>query len=518
MAVFTVPLADRNHSGVTQLRFAAPEMLLEDGRILPFLSRLTTLCTGGRCAWELLLTSQATPSGTELDARLITHISVPAAQRAALTDVALAAREKLLEALQQSDIPADAPDTPLPNLRETSFIVLGKPCQGLINADAALSPGQLRQRLCTQPGNGVSLVLVQSDWEDGELALHARDESPERQTMLARDPVFRFAVTLWGPDAAANAVWLQGLTLGGLAPVAPRSPGVYPVCLRKDPWHMLTLLPQEHPHTALLTLSELLTLCGCPAEPGEMQQMCRVGWREQAARSLQDADLSLLAMDMTLREEDLRCMGLNADSDLENVLHMSADMCDMLRMCVAILRRLGVLQANAPAAGSDDRAAHLTGLLLPTVGHIYEQFVRECCYKTMYRPYYACISGRPPLPVAKVFLSTYDIGPDSSHYRDGILGGDTSNYNRRNIMYIDFANHATINGEKADDRFWSDLFDDMGSARARRNDLTHEKASLVAARDFARAFLLKGRNRPSLLLRLLMCRSIATNFPPYPRK
>lgn len=500
MAVFTVPLADRNHSGVTQIRFASPETLLEDGRIIHFLSRLTTRCTGGRSAWELLFTSQATPAGTALDARLITHTSVPAAQRPTLTNTALGTREKLLDALQQNDIAAEAVDRPLPTLNGRDFIALCKPCPKLIGAGAFLTPGQLRQRLCTQPGNGVSLVLVQSDWADGELAAYTRDETPDRQAMLARDPVFRFVVTVWGPDAPDNAAWLQRLTHDSLAPAEPRSPAVYPACVRHDPWHLMTLVPNAAPLSSLLTLSELLTLCGCPAEPGEMQQMSRVSWRERAAQSLKDADISLLAVDMPLQEEDLRYMGLNADSDLETALNMSPEMCDMLRMCAAILRRLGVLHRESPTrdnGADDDRAAHLTGLLLPAVGHIYEQFVRECCYKTMYRPYYPYVTGEQPSPVSGVLLNMYDIGPDC-----------------RERMTADFTFYATIDGHSEGSPWWRRLFSDMYTARKRRNDLTHEKASLHNARRFAEAFLLESEDRPSLLRRLLLCRRIATNFPP----
>ena len=198
MAVITVPLADRSHSGITQLLLNAPELLLEDGRILRFLSRLTSLCSNGRCAWELVFTSMPTPAGTTLDARLITHASVPAALRPTLNELAAATQERLLNALQQCGVSAAATDAPLPLLRSRDFLALTKQDARLISPEAMLIPGQLRQRLCSQQGNGFSLLLVQSDWAPGEAALHTAGQSPERQAMLARDPVFDFAVTLWG--------------------------------------------------------------------------------------------------------------------------------------------------------------------------------------------------------------------------------------------------------------------------------------------------------------------------------
>lgn len=518
MAVITVPLADRSHSGITQLLLNAPELLLEDGRILRFLSRLTTLCSDGRCAWELVFTSMPTPTGTTLDARLITHASVPAALRPALNELAAATQERLLNALQQCGVSAAATDAPLPLLRSRDFLALTKQDARLISPEAMLIPGQLRQRLCSQPGNGFSLLLVQSDWGENELAQHAAGQSPERQAMLARDPVFDFTVTLWGPDAQANAAWLQGLTLDGLAPATPLSPAVYPACLRHDPWQLMKLLPQSSPRTTLLTLSELLTLCGCPAEPGEMQRMCRMSWREEAAQSLQEADLPLLAADMTLQDEDLRYMGLTQDSDLENVLQMDADLCDMLRMCVSILRRLGAMQPDGASDPAEaDRAARLTGMLLPTVGHIYEQFVRACCYRTMHCPYFAYVSGRRPFPVSKVLLNAYDVGPDARFFRPGILPVNATDNERyafiREKMTADFTAYATVKGQPQSDPWWYALFKDMSNARYHRNGLTHEKANLDSAARFARTFLREGEADPSLLRRLLMCRSIQTAFP-----
>ena len=106
MAVMTVPLADRNHAAITQISLSAPELLLEDGRIIHFLSRLTGLSTGGRCAWELVFTSVPAPGGVGLDARLITHTSVPAAQRQALPDMAAGTRDALLNALQHNGMEA----------------------------------------------------------------------------------------------------------------------------------------------------------------------------------------------------------------------------------------------------------------------------------------------------------------------------------------------------------------------------------------------------------------------------
>ena len=518
MAVITVPLADRSHSGITQTLLNEPELLLEDGRILRFFSRLPTLYSGGRCAWELIFSSQAGSAGTTLDARLITHTSVPAALRPTLNELAAATQERLLNALQQCGVSAAATDAPLPLLRSRDFLALTKQDARLISPEAMLIPGQLRQRLCSQPGNGLSLLLVQSDWAAGKAALHTAGQSPARQAMLARDPVFDFAVTLWGPDAPANAAWLQGLTLEGLTPAAPASPAVYPACLRHDPWRLMTLLPQRSPRLTLLTLSELLTLCGCPAEPGEMQRMCRMSWREEAAQSLQEADIPLLAADMTLQDEDLRYMGLEKDSDLENLLHMDADMSDMLRMCVSILRRLGALQADGvPSAAGDDRSSRLTGMLLPTVGHIYEQFVRACCYRTMHCPYFVYVSGRRPAPVSKVLLNAYDVGPDARFFRPGILPDNVTDNERyafiREKMTADFTAYATVEGQPRSDPWWYALFKDMSAARFHRNGMTHEKANLDSAVRFARTFLREGGPEPSLLRRLLMCRSIAANFP-----
>ena len=117
MAVMPAPLADRSHAAITQLALTEPGMLLEDGRILPFLSRLTTLTSGGRCAWELVFTSVAAPGGVTLQARLITHTSVPAAQRHTLPELASRTQEKLLTALKDNGITAQDISGPLPPLR-----------------------------------------------------------------------------------------------------------------------------------------------------------------------------------------------------------------------------------------------------------------------------------------------------------------------------------------------------------------------------------------------------------------
>lgn len=516
MAIKTVPLADRMHSAVSQICLTEPEKLLTDGRIIPIFSRLTSLCTGGRCAWELLLQSVAAPDGTALEARLITHISVPASQRTSLVEAAARTQASLLAALAESNVVAAETEAPIPPLRTPTLITLGRQGSGLLPQEATLAPGLLRQRLCTRPGNGLSLLLVQSGWAEGELQRCCAGLDAEHQAMLARDPVFDAVTTLWGPDAHANAAWLQELMLGRLCPTPPVNPLSYPACLRNDPWRLLTLLPASPPRTTLLTLSELLTICGCPAGPGEMQRMCRTGWRSGAAEALREANVALLPMDMPLQENDLRYLGLQQDSDLEGVLHMDAQMCDMLRMCVAILRKLGVLGAGAPPEATDRQTA-MTGLLLPTVGHIYEQFVRECCYQTMHCPYYTYTTGRRPQQVVRVPLSAYDLGPGPKDYHLRPLPPDASDAALQNIireqMIDDFTACATIDGRRCTDDFWYGLFNDMTTARSQRNGLTHERASLRQANSFARAFLLDRPGSPSLLRRLLMCRRVATNFP-----
>ncbi|MBQ2953268.1 MAG: hypothetical protein IJE07_06890 [Clostridia bacterium] len=516
MAIITVPLADRSHSAINQIRLTAPELLLEDGRIIHFLSRLTTCCTGARCAWELVFTSAADPSGAALEARLITHASVAAAQRAALPGLSAGLQAQLLQALQENDIAAQAATDALPPLTDKAFIPLYRQGSGLICEDAELTPGHLRQHLCTRPGNGLSLLLVLSQWQEGELDSCTAGLSDAQQAMLGREPVFDFVVTLWGPDARENAAWLQHLTLSRLTPATlePRAAMSYAPCLRRDPWRLMTLLPAAAPRPTLLSLPELLTVCGCPAEPGEMQRMCRMTWRERAADALREADVALLPMDMPLTQEDLRYMGLESDSDLENVLHMDAQMSDMLRMCVAILRKLN---AMGDAAGSDEAVNHRLGLLLPTVGHIYEQFVRECCYQTMYCPYITYATGRQPAQVVKVFLSTYDLGPGHRGYRLRKMPEGASEPAMQSIirerMIDDFRDHARIGGRSADDGWWYSLFNDMTTARSQRNGLTHERANVLSARSFARAFLQDLPKHPSLLRRLLMCRQITTNFP-----
>lgn len=517
MAIITVPLADRSHSAISQIRLCDPALLLQDGRIIHFLSHLSACCTGARCAWELVFTSAAGPDGVVPQACLITHTSVPAAQRATLPELAARTQEKLLTALQDNDISAQAAPEPLPLLREKAFIPLYKQGCSLLSPDAELTPGLLLQHLCTRPGNGLSLLLVQSAWQEGELAACQPDVSAARQAMLAREPVFDFTVTLWGPDAQANAAWLQGLTLMRLTPFAPRSLNSYPACLRHDPWRLLTLVPPAVPRPTLLTLPELLTLCGCPAEPGEMQRMCRTSWRTRADEALREADIALLPMDMPLTQEDLHFMGLQSDSDLENVMHMTPQMGDMLRMCVAILRKLNTMDSSPTPAEAGDRETHQLGLLLPTVGHIYEQFVRECCYQTMYCPYITYATGRQPAQVVRVFLSTYDLGPGVRGYRLKPLPQGASESAMQSIireqMIDDFTAHAAIAGRRATDDWWYALFNDMTTARSQRNGLTHELANLRSAQSFARAFLLDRPGCPSLLRRLLLCRKITTDFP-----
>ena len=519
MAMMTVPLADKRHAAITQICLSTPDSLLADGRIIHFLSKLTTLSAGGCCAWELLFSSVATPQGTGLDARLITHTALPAAQRPMLADTALATRAKLLDALAQNDIAATAApeDAPLPALRDRNCITLSKEiAAGLICAEAELPPGLLRQHLCTQPGNGFSLLLVPSAWENDELYQCSAGLSQAHQAMLAADPVFRFALTLWGPDAQANAAWLQGLTLNALQPVTPANPVSYPICLRKDPWRLLTLLPS----TARLTLWELLTICGCPAEPGLMQQMCRTNWREDADQALSAAGLALLPMDTPLQENDLRYMGLEADSDLENALHMSPKLADMLRMSVFILRTLNVLKqpdGQSTFAAADPRLVERASLLLPSVGNIYEQFVRECCYKTMYCPYIPFATRLQPAPAVRVFLSIYDQGPGTKGYRRTDLPAGAPEPVQQGIireqMIRDFEQYTTIDGQSMADTWWYALFNNMYSARRERNGLVHEQANLITARRFAEVFLLDHPDQPSLLKRLMMCSKIATFFP-----
>lgn len=518
MAIMTTPLADRSHGAISQISLRAPELLLEDGRLVHFLGKLNGCSAGGRCAWELVFTSLAAPEGPRMDARLIAHTSLPAPQRAMLQPTAVATRQQLLDTLCASGIEAqEAPDA-LPTLRAPRVITLYKQGCGLLKEEAVLTAGLLRQRLCAAPGSGISLLLVQSAWQEDELDACTAGESEARRSMLAREGVFDFVVTLWGPGAEQNAAWLRGLTLNCLTECTPANPVLYPICLRRDPWHLLTLLPPNcGSRPTLLTLSELLTLCGCPAEPGEMQRMCRMSWRETASDALEKAQLSLLPMDMTLQPGDLRFMGLQSDADLTGALGMTGQMSEMLRMCVAILRQLGAMEMTEyPKPESAPQTAML-GYLLPAVGHIYEQFVRECCYQTMHGPYYTHATGRKPAQVTRVYLAVYDQGPPPRYYRLQRFAPDATDPAMqamiRERMIDDFTACAMIDGQPMPDTFWYELFNDMNTARSQRNGLAHEVADLRTAHAFARAFLLDRPGAPSLLRRLLMCRRITMNFP-----
>ncbi len=486
MPITTVPLADRTHSAITQIRLTEPEKLLRDGRIIHVLSHLTTCCTGGKAAWELVFTSVPAAAGTEMDARLFTHVSVPAAQKGTLPELAARIEKNLLTLLADSDVAAVIPDGSLPALREKQLITLLRQGGGLIGVQALLTEGHLRQHLCIRPGNGMSLLLVQSGWAEGELEQFTFGETPARRAMLAQEPVFDFALTLWGPDAAENAAWLKGLTLSHLADCTATLPAAYPVFLRYDPWQLMRLLPAAAPRPTLLTLSELLTLCGCPVSLPESRP---------------------------LPENALRYMGLQADSDLETKLEMPPEMCEMLRMCVTILNMLGVFDPHQDAAPAPALQATL---LLPSVAGIYEQFVRLCCYQTMYCPYISFVTAREPAQVTSVYLSVYDRGPGPAGYlRTALPAGGTEAQIQEIIleqMTADFADQATIGPRRATIAYWGTLFDDMATARRQRNRLTHETRATDAAA-FARAFLQDRPNFPSLLRRLLWCRHIATNFP-----
>jgi len=518
MAMTTSPLADRSHAAISQISLTAPEKLLDDGRILHFLSKLTGCSAGGRSAFELLFTSAAGAAGTALTASLIAHTSLPGPQKAQLLPTASGTLKGLLSALEASGIEAaDAPG-PLPALRAPRVITLYKQGGALLSEEAELTAGVIRQHLCASPGNGLSLLLVESRWQEGELDACAAAETDARRAMLARDPVFDFVVTLWGPDAEANAAWLRGLTLNRLTAFTPKNAALLPVCLRRDPWHLMTLLPDAPgPRSTLLTLSELLTLCGCPAEPGEMQKMCRMSWKEAASDALAQAQLSLLPVDLTLTDSDLAYLGLKADSDLTDVLGMNAQMSEMLRMCVAILRQLGVMQPAGQTQAGSAPQAQLLGYLLPAVGHIYEQFVRECCYETMYCPYFAYATGRRPSHVTRVVLATYDQGPQAKVYRLQRFAADATEPAIQSMirerMIDDFTACAAIDGQRLPDAWWYELFNDMNTARVQRNALAHELADLHSAGTFAKAFLLERPGSPSLLRRLLMCRRIAAAFP-----
>lgn len=514
MAMMTSPLADRSHAAISQISLTAPEKLLDDGRILHFLSKLTGCSAGGRSAFELLFTSAAGAAGTGLTASLIAHTSLPGTQKAQLLPTASGTLKNLLSALEASGIEASEAPGPLPALRAPRVITLYKQGSELLSEEAELTAGLIRQHLCASPGNGLSLLLVESRWQEGELDTCTAGESAARRAMLARDPVFDFIVTLWGPDAEANAAWLRGLTLNRLTAFTPKNAALLPVCLRRDPWHLMTLLPvAPGPRPTLLTLSELLTLCGCPAEPGEMQKMCRMSWKEAASDALAQAQLSLLPVDLTLTEADLAYLGLKADSDLTDVLGMNAQMSEMLRMCVAILRQLGVMQPGTESTPQ----AQLLGYLLPAVGHIYEQFVRECCYQTMYCPYFTHATGRRPGHVTRVVLATYDQGPQPRVYRLQRFAADATEPAIQSMirerMIDDFTAHAAIDGKALPDTWWYELFNDMNTARVQRNALAHELADLHSAATFAKAFLLERPGSPSLLRRLLLCRRITADFP-----
>ena len=517
MAMNRVRLADGSLSGVSQVQLTEPEALLRDGRIIPFLSKLPSCTAGGRCAWELLLQSVATPDeGIQLQARLISHTSLQHSPLPLLESGVAAAREKLLDALAENDIAAAPIEGRLPPVPRTGLVTLLKRRASLLSTEVELTEGQMTQHLCAAPDNGLSLLLVRSEWEKDELEQSASRVSPARHAQLARDPVFDFVITLWGPDAQANAAWLQSVSLQLLSASAAAAPQLYPLCLRSDPWKLLTLLPPGEGHRpTLLTLSELLTFCGCPAEPGEMQTLCRTNWRDDAKEAFTKAQMPLLSADLTLQSSDLVYLGLQKDSDLTHKLQMSDNMAEMLRMCVLILRQLGVL--GLTIAEIINKPQNLMGYLLPTVGHIYEQFVRECCYRTMYTPYYAYATGRKPRPVSSVILSTYDQGPGIRFYTLQDFPIDMREPEMqsciRERMIDDFTDYATVNGQKMPDVYWYNLFNDMNTARSLRNEMAHEAASLRTAAIFAKAFLFEQEDEPSLLKRLLKCRKVETNFP-----
>jgi len=517
MAMNRVRLADGSLSGVGQIELTEPETLLRDGRIIPFLSKLPSCTAGGRCAWELLLQSVATPDeGVQLRARLISHTSLQHSPLPLLESGVAAAQEKLLAALAENDIAAAPLEGRLPPAPRTGIVTLLKRRASLLSTEVELTEGQMAQHLCAAPENGLSLLLVRSEWDPCELEQTASRVSPARHAQLARDPLFDFVVTLWGPDAQTNAAWLQSVSLQLLSTAEPTAPQLYPLCLRNDPWKLLTLLPPgEGYRPTLLTLSELLTFCGCPAEPGEMQSLCRTNWRDNAREAFDKAQMPLLSTNLTLQSADLRYLGLDKDSDLTSKLQMPDNMAEMLRMCVMILRQLGVMDLTL--AESTSKPQNLMGYLLPTVGHIYEQFVRECCYRTMYCPYYTYAAGRKPRPVSSVILSTYDQGPGARFYTLHEFPLDMREPEMqsciRERMIDDFAEYVTVDGQQMPDVYWYNLFNDMNTARSLRNEMAHEAASLRTAAIFAKAFLFEQENESSLLKRLLQCRKVETNFP-----
>ena len=508
MALKTTPLTNGQHASACQIRLTEPEKLLADGRIIHVLSQLSKRTSGGSCAWELCFTSVSTVSGIALDARLITHTSVHLAQRATLETLVNGIAQAQLQLLEACDVAAVLTDDPHPAQRMRACITLCRKPGCRLSEKAELPEGALREHLCSQAGNGLSLMMVQSSWDRDELEGYTLSMSEERRALLAGDPVYDFALTVWGPSASSVAGWLQALTCDALTPCSPASPGSYPACLRQDPWRLLTLLPSTRPSRTLLPLSELLTLCGCPAEPGEMQRMCRTSWRMRTAEAMRTAGITLPDADAPMHPDDLRYLGLQADSDLETLWHMDAEMREMLHMCVVILRKLGAFGTAVP-----DRQAEL---LLPSVGHIYEKFVRLCCYQTMYSPYVTYATNHQPARVTNVFLSTYDQGPGPRGYRLQRLSEDASEPKKQDIireqMMADFTHYATYDGVAQDDVFWYELFSKMSSARSLRNKLTHE-ATPDTARQFAESFLLDRPDYPSLLRLLLGCRHITTNFP-----
>lgn len=514
MPIIRIRLSDGALSGVSQILLTEPEKLLRDGRIIPFLSKLSDCTGGGSCAWELLMHSVSTSSGVRLCARLITHTRLPHGTPAQLESSVTAAQEKQLAALAECGIAAEGCAERLPPAPRAGLVCLSKRTPELLPVEAALEEGQLLSHLCVSPGNGFSLLLVRTQWQQDELDKAARSISAERRAQLAREALFCFAVTFWGPDAQVSAAWLQGVTLNTLAPFLPAQPQLYPLCMRSDPWKMLTLLPGVPDRPAVLTLSELLTCCGCPAEPGEMQRMCRTSWRDDAREAFTKARLPLLSADLTLQSDDLVFLGLGSSEDLTRVLGMSDAMAEMLRMCVMILRQLGVLHTGRL---SDGEGNPLMRYLLPTVGHIYEQLVRECCYHTMYSPYYAYATGRRPRQITGVILSTYDQGPDCKYYTLQQFPGDmrtTEIQSRiRDRMIDDFADHALQDGRKQSDVYWYHLFNDMNTARCQRNEMAHEAAGISTAAAFAHVFLLDRPGEPSLLRRLLDCRRVEACFP-----
>jgi len=135
MAMTTSPLADRSHAAISQISLTAPEKLLDDGRILHFLSKLTGCSAGGRSAFELLFTSAAGAAGTALTASLIAHTSLPGPQKAQLLPTASGTLKGLLSALEASGIEAaDAPG-PLPALRAPRVITLYKQGGALLSEE-----------------------------------------------------------------------------------------------------------------------------------------------------------------------------------------------------------------------------------------------------------------------------------------------------------------------------------------------------------------------------------------------